>query len=783
MISKQWLKRVQDRSSTAKTTDETVLEESVGPIDNSDIFQEILQVGNGEHFVRLKPGLGRLEFEWFPEEAWQYVFGLYGLKDGQVPIIRKTFNTNPDADGIPNIEYERDPPLFVIHRLWSANSPIPLPQILKVQNPKAPIFVFSRNDLYVDLLRRIKTAASIEMSTKVRLWKVPRNFNSQKSIAASIANEASPPASRGNTPSPEGQLQPQDSWTHLLVDVETFLKLEKSTQRLIVMHEDKSNTDYKGSMTVQMAGLEVEQALVIDEKVETDFLSQYVPKVARNNVPFSTTRGGVTYVKPAGDSGRASPAPSGPMTRGRAQRSGRTIGTVGLSNLGNTCYMNSALQCVRSVEELTKFFLTKQAAEEINRDNPLGNNGQVADAYNDLLQQIYRDPPQGSVMPRQFKNTIGRIVPSFSGYGQQDSQEFLGFLLDGLQEDLSRIKKKPYIEKPDSTDEMVGNPQAIREMAAKVWDITKKRDDSVIADLFTGMYKSTLVCPVCDKVSITFDPFNNLTLQLPIENTWSREVFFFPLNDRPIRIAVDMDKQASIKALKEFVGQRTNVPAERLFIGEEFKCRFYKFFDDMKPVSEEIQPNDMIALYELESAPTNWPPPKKPAKKKAKSMPTFSHFDSNDEDEVPNWDDPMSERMLVPVLHRQPGPENSRYRKPWQHAIIPHFIIVNASEARNEDAIRRKILEKVATLTTNPEFHRDDNEDDEDDNVNDSADADLLVTTSSDADSSGDSKVVASSVDGDEELVDVKMRESQEIRDSIESDADGADSLALDSKR
>lgn len=135
---------------------------------------------------------------------------------------------------------------------------------------------------------------------------------------------------------------------------------------------------------------------------------------------------------------------------------------------------------------------------------------------------MYNSAQHGAFAPRNFKATIGKHGPSFSGYGQQDSQEFLLFLLDGLQEDLNRITKKPYIEKPDSTDEMVNDSQALREMADKCWDIYKKRNDSVITDLFAGMYKSTVVCPVCAKVSIIFDPFNNLTLQLPIESVWSR---------------------------------------------------------------------------------------------------------------------------------------------------------------------------------------------------------------------------------------------------------------------
>lgn len=45
---------------------------------------------------------------------------------------------------------------------------------------------------------------------------------------------------------------------------------------------------------------------------------------------------------------------------------------------------------------------------------------------------------------------MGRFAPQFSGYQQQDSQELLAFLLDGLHEDLNRVKKKPYLALRDA---------------------------------------------------------------------------------------------------------------------------------------------------------------------------------------------------------------------------------------------------------------------------------------------------------------------------------------------
>lgn len=104
--------------------------------------------------------------------------------------------------------------------------------------------------------------------------------------------------------------------------------------------------------------------------------------------------------------------------------------------------------------------------------------------------------------------------------------------------------------------------EAIAKLASEHWDIYKKRNDSAVADLFGGLYQSTLVCPDCKKVSITFDPFMDLTLPLPVENVWSKEIFFVPKDDskgKLLKIPVEMDKNGSIKSLKEYVGKKMGV--------------------------------------------------------------------------------------------------------------------------------------------------------------------------------------------------------------------------------
>ncbi|XP_065207290.1 ubiquitin carboxyl-terminal hydrolase 8-like isoform X2 [Planococcus citri] len=171
----------------------------------------------------------------------------------------------------------------------------------------------------------------------------------------------------------------------------------------------------------------------------------------------------------------------------------------GLRNLGNTCYMNSILQCLSHTDHLRINICL--LSEKFS--NPKSKTrGWFAREVRNIIKQLWQEE-HGSVSCQMLKNMVGEHRESFRGNNQQDSHEFLTILIDWLHEDLNEPQPVQFLK---GADERSGE---------KAWGEFCSKNNSKIRQYFYGQQKSTVSCNICEKESVTFEPFSNLSLPIP----------------------------------------------------------------------------------------------------------------------------------------------------------------------------------------------------------------------------------------------------------------------------
>ena len=108
--------------------------------------------------------------------------------------------------------------------------------------------------------------------------------------------------------------------------------------------------------------------------------------------------------------------------RTETERQPLVAGVTGLNNLGNTCYMNAALQVVSSTRIMAEYFKSNSHLYELNRSNPLGMKGHIAKRYGDLVRDMWSGDHR-TIAPIKLRWTMGKYKECFSSFQQQDSQE------------------------------------------------------------------------------------------------------------------------------------------------------------------------------------------------------------------------------------------------------------------------------------------------------------------------------------------------------------------------
>ncbi|ESS66858.1 ubiquitin hydrolase [Trypanosoma cruzi Dm28c] len=184
----------------------------------------------------------------------------------------------------------------------------------------------------------------------------------------------------------------------------------------------------------------------------------------------------------------------------------------GMVNLGNTCYLNSVTQML-SVTSLGAYFLR----DDYTKDIVGADKGEVrlVNSFTYILRELHRTDFATPASPSHFKDSIGGLYTSFLGYSQQDANEFLRLLLDGIHNSLNDRKRLD-----NNISEVDTKNGSDVEISGRTWSQYKQKNNSVIVDECAFQERSSIVCPSCHQISRTFTP--SLGLEVPIPSSSGR---------------------------------------------------------------------------------------------------------------------------------------------------------------------------------------------------------------------------------------------------------------------
>lgn len=182
-------------------------------------------------------------------------------------------------------------------------------------------------------------------------------------------------------------------------------------------------------------------------------------------------------------------------------------GQIGLGNLGNTCYLNAVLQCLRHIPDLTVFF-HKHSDTWIHAGD--AKDADLCRAYKDLVCSLWSSVGPAYMKPagfvHKFRSALkGTCVEHMIAPLPHDSHEALVFLLDQLHEGM----KKPL------ELNITAEPGAPAYKALMAWKDQIAPNYSPIVDYFFGLMEVSVTCSQCKAVSCRYEPFNMLKVGFP----------------------------------------------------------------------------------------------------------------------------------------------------------------------------------------------------------------------------------------------------------------------------
>ncbi|XP_065192033.1 uncharacterized protein LOC135823118 [Sycon ciliatum] len=192
--------------------------------------------------------------------------------------------------------------------------------------------------------------------------------------------------------------------------------------------------------------------------------------------------------------------------------------TIGLKNIGNTCYMNCILQCLSHTRPLRDYALCGDMEAFLRSKSKTWNaRNSTGTEFVTLIKTLWDKGRTIPFMPSELKARIGRANSQFRGSGQQDANEFFHAILSELHDELKVASCSQLPSLPENFSKL-----PVQKQSDLMWSAMGSKHDSQIRSLFHGQLQSRLSCCVCGNLSVTFEEFQDLQLPIPQRSSTSK---------------------------------------------------------------------------------------------------------------------------------------------------------------------------------------------------------------------------------------------------------------------
>jgi ubiquitin C-terminal hydrolase len=179
-------------------------------------------------------------------------------------------------------------------------------------------------------------------------------------------------------------------------------------------------------------------------------------------------------------------------------------GINGLMNKGNTCYINTSIQCLGHCTNFLHYILSGKY-ERID--------GNLINELRELFMELWIN--NNGVIPNRFLKYLKLNMSSIDIWEQNDIQEFLVMFIDKLNASISKS-----IDPEIALNNIIyldTHYDKLKKKMDKSWFQSMCREFSPLLDYFYGQSVIQIICGNCRKIHHNYEPFSILTL--PISNT------------------------------------------------------------------------------------------------------------------------------------------------------------------------------------------------------------------------------------------------------------------------